>query len=330
MIRKYLFPILLILTFNLNACNTSAPVATDSPVVSITTEEPVVVVTEAATISAFPMTITDDNGREVTIDSIPTKIVSLSPSITEILFAVGAGPVVIGDTEYCDYPPEAVTLTKIGGYSAKSMSIETIVSLDPDLVLAEGGGHKAAIEALEQAKITVVAIDSKSFDDIYANIELVGRITDNNFKAAAVVGEMKARVDTIEEKVASIPEGERLTVFWEVWDEPLMTAGPRTFISQMIQLAGGDSIFPELTEDWPAVSAEEVVKRKPAVIMGPDSHGDKLLAEQLAARSGWDQVDAVKNNRIFIIDGNTSSRPGPRIVDALESIAKSLYPDLFK
>ena len=98
----------------------------------------------------------------------------------------------------------------------------------------------------------------------------------------------------------------------------------------MIDMAGGVNIFADLTEDYPQVSAEEIVKRNPAFILGPDSHGDKLMAEQLAARSGWNQVEAVKNNKIYLIDGNASSRPGPRLVDALEAIAKALYPDLFK
>lgn len=330
MFRKYFFPIFLVLAFSLSACNGTTPIANELPVVAAATEESIVAITDTAPISAFPMTITDDNGREVTIDSAPARIISLSPSNTEILFAVGAGSLVVGDTEYCDYPAEAVSITKIGGYSADSISIETIVSLKPDLVLADGSGQEIVIEALENANINVVAIDSKSFEDVYDAISMVGKITDNDTEAATLVEEMKARVSAVTEKVASVPEEERPTVFWEIWDEPLMTAGPNTFIGQMIQLAGGVSIFADLTEDWPAVSAEEVVQKNPAVIMGPDTHGDKLIAEQLAARSGWDQIDAVKNNRIYLIDGNISSRPGPRIVDALESIAESLYPDLFK
>jgi len=320
MLRKYLLPILFVVALSLNACTASAPVATEAPTSAVT---------EASSISAFPMTVIDGNGREVTIDSAPARIISLSPSNTEILFAVGAGALVVGDTEYCDYPAEAVSLTKVGGYSADSISIETIVSLKPDLVIAEGSSQTTVIEALEQANIKVLAINSKSFEDVYANIELIGKVTDNETEAIALVDEMKARVSAVTEKISSVPEEEHPTVFWEIWDEPLMTAGPNTFVGQMIRLAGGVNIFAELTEDWPAVSAEEIVQKNPAVIMGPDSHGDKLIAEQLAARPGWDQVDAVKNNRIYLIDGNISSRPGPRIVDALESIAKSLYPDLF-
>ncbi len=330
MFRKYLNSFLLILALNIGACKSFAPVAIETPAVTTPTEKLVHVETEAASISAFPMTITDDVGRKVTIGSIPTRIISLSPAITEILFAVGAGPAVIGNTKYCDYPADAVKVTKIGGYSADSISVETIISLEPELVLAEGDRHEAVISALEQANIPVLAIETNSLNDIYANIELAGKITDHEYEAAAVVKEMMVRVDRIEEKIAAIPEEDRLTVFWEVWDEPLLTAGPNTFIGKIIQAAGGVNIFSELTEDWPAVSAEEVVQRNPAVILGPDTHGDTLIAEQLVARSGWEQVDAVKTNRIFLIDGDASSRPGPRIVDALESIARSLYPDLFE
>ena len=235
----------------------------------------------------------------------------------------------VGDTEYCDYPEEAVSLTKVGGYSADSISIETIVSLEPDLVLADGSSQATVIEALEKANIIVIAINSESFEDVYATIEMVGKVTDNETETIALVTDMKARVNAVTEKISSIAEEERPTVFWEIWDEPLMTAGPNTFIGQMIQLAGGVSIFADLTEDWPTVSAEEVVVRNPAVIMGPDSHGDKLEADQLAARSGWDQIDAVKNDRIYLIDGNTSSRPGPRIVDAPRVDRKSALPPIF-
>jgi iron complex transport system substrate-binding protein len=330
MFRKYIFPILLIAVFALSACSPATLTATELPKTAVATEAPAATLTETAPAAVFPMTITDDNGREVTVKSAPERIISLSPSNTEILFAVGAGAYVVGDTKYCDYPEEAVSITKIGGYSADSISIETIVSLKPDLVLADGSSQGTVIEALEKANITVIAINSKSFEDVYAAIEMIGNVTGNSAKATAVVDDMKTRVAAVTKKIASIPEDQHPTVFWEVWDEPLMTAGPNTFVGQMIQLAGGVSIFADQTEDWPTVSAEEVVKRNPAVIMGPDSHGDKLTAAQLASRSGWDQIDAVKNNRIYLIDGNTSSRPGPRIVDALESIAKSLYPDLFK
>jgi iron complex transport system substrate-binding protein len=141
---------------------------------------------------------------------------------------------------------------------------------------------------------------------------------------------MKTRIAAVVDKVAGILENERLTVFWETFDEPLMTAGPSTFTGQMIELAGGANAFADLTEDYPQISAEEVIARNPAVILGSDSHGDKLTPEQVAARPGWDQIDAVQNGRIHLIDGNIVSRAGPRLADAVEAIAQALYPELFQ
>jgi iron complex transport system substrate-binding protein len=276
------------------------------------------------------LTLTDGAGRQVTLDAPAKRIISLTPSNTEIVYAVGAGDLLVGDTEYCDFPEEAKNVAKIGGFSADTISIETILSLKPDVVLADGTGQESVITALEQANIKVIALNAASLEDVYANIDLVGKISGHDVEAAALVDGMKARVAAVEEKVTSIPEANRLTVFWEVWDEPLMTVGPKTFTGQLIQMAGGVNIFDDVTDDYPQVSSEEVVKRNPAVILGPDTHGDKLITEQLAARPGWDQIDAVKNKKIFLIDGNISSRSGPRIVDALEIIAQSLYPDLFK
>jgi iron complex transport system substrate-binding protein len=276
------------------------------------------------------MTIVDGLGHKMTIAAAPARIISLAPSNTEILFAVGAGNLVVGVTKYCDYPVEAQQLPQIGGFSAKSISIETIVALKPDLVLANSSGQDSVITALEQAHIKVIAVKAASFEDVYANLQMVGAITGHAAEATAVVDEMKARVAAITEKIAAIPQNQPPTVFWEVFDEPLMTAGPGTFVSQMIVIAGGVNLFADLSEDYPQVSAEEIIKRNPAFILGPDSHGDKLIAEQLATRPGWDQIDAVKNGRVFLVDGNTSSRSGPRLVDALESIAKVLYPNVFK
>lgn len=346
MLRKYALPFLIVFSLLLGACApttptpTQVPATTPIPPTAIPTEAPTATLVpptvaptptqKPASIPAFPLTIPDGIGGQVTLAAAPARIVSLSPSNTEILFAVGAGSLVVGDTKYCDFPAEAQKLPKVGGFSAKSISVETILSLKPDLVLANDSGQETVIEALKQANIQVMAIKAASFEDVYANIKMVGKITGHDSEAMAVVDGMKARFATVAEKVAGIPPEKHPTVFWEVWDEPLMTAGPGTFIGQMLKIAGGVNIFADLKEDYPQVSAEEIVKRNPAFIMGPDTHGDKLIADQLAARPGWDQINAVKNNKIFLVDGNMSSRPGPRLVDALEVIAKALHPDLFK
>ena len=321
----------------LTACGpqaTSTPASNSEPepaTVTEPTQTPMPEPTEEPmTKSMWPMTLTDGLGREVVLEKAPERIVSLSPSNTEVLFAAGAGPLVVGDTEYCDYPEEAKSITKIGGFSAKTISVETIVSLNPDLVLSNDSGHETIIEALEQANIPVYAVKGNTFEDVYANLELVGKLTGNEATTAQVVDDMKARIAAVEEKVASVPQDQRPTVFWEVWDEPLMTSGPNTFSAQMVAIAGGINIFPDLTEDYPQISVEEVVSRNPDIVMGPDTHGDKLVVGELAARPGWEGITAIKDGRIYLIDGNSSSRPGPRLADALEEIAASLYPDLFK
>ena len=301
------------------------PTPTPTPVPPTPTPPP-----PSPTPSAFPVTVKDDLGREVTISALPQRIVSLAPSNTEILFAIGAGDQVVGVTEYDNYPPEAKTREKVGGFSAKSISVEKIVALKPDLVFSAGKIQQPVIEALEQVNIPVVALAARTFDEVYKDIELAGRLTGHEKEATQVVDQMKRRIAAVQKKVAAIPPEKRLTVFWEVWDEPLITAGPGTFIGQMIEMAGGVNIFDDVTEDWPQVSAEEVVKRNPDVIMGPDTHGDKLTPEQIAQRPGWDQIKAVRNGRIHLINGDIASRPGPRLADALEAIAQALYPDLFK
>ena len=326
--KKHALVILVVLTVAfLAGCGKAepTPAPTGVPPTSTPTAVP-----PPPTPDPFPMTITDDLDREVTLPALSRRIVSLAPSNTEILFAVGAGEVVVGVTKYCDYPAEAQEREQIGGFSAKTISVETIVSLEPDLVLAYGNRQQTVIEALEQVGIQVIVLAPRSFDDVYTNIQLAGRITGHEETAIQVVDDMKARIAAVADKVSAIPESERLTVFWETFDEPLMTAGPSTFTGQMIELAGGANVFADLAEDYPQISAEEVIARDPAVILGSDSHGDKLTAEQVAARPGWDQVAAVQNGRIHLIDGNVVSRAGPRLADAVEAIAQALYPEFFR
>ena len=277
---------------------------------------------------SFPLTLADDLGRQVTLPAVPQRIISLLPSNTELLFAVGAGEQVVGVTSYCNYPPEAATLQQIGGITNKSISVETIVALEPDVVVATATQDEI-IQTLDQTGLTVVVLEPATFDDIYANIEMVGQLTGHAAQGAEVAAVMRRRVDAVTAKVSTIPANERPAVFYEVWDEPLMTAGPNTFIGQMIEMAGGINIFAEVTEDWPQVSPEVIVARNPDVILGPGMHGDALLAEKIAARPGWANLSAVQSERIYLLDGDMISRPGPRLVDILEEIARDLYPELF-
>ena len=307
-----------ILTAAVAACAPTPVPPTATPIPSTATPGP------------FPLTLIDDLGHEVTLPVLPQRVVSLAPSNTEILFAVGAGDQVVGVTQYCNYPPETQDREQIGGFSAKTISVEKVIALEPDLVLAAGEIHQPVIEALEQLDVPVYSLDPNTLDEVYTRIELVGRMTGHEEEATQVVEEMKGSVAAVAEQVATISEEDRLTVYWEVFDEPRMTAGPSTFTGQLIELAGGVNIFADVTEAYPQISDEVVIGRNPAVIMGPETMGDKLTIETVAQRPGWDQVDAVQSERIYLFDGDMVARAGPRLAQVLEVMAEALYPELFE
>jgi len=210
-----------------------------------------------------------------------------------------------------------------------TISVEKIVSLEPGLVFSAGEFQQPVIDALQAAGIAVFALDATTFEEVYANILSVGQLTGHEDEALQAIAEMQDRVAAVQDRIADVPDDQRPKVFWEVWDEPLMTAGPTTFTGQMIALAGGISIFADVTEQYPQISAEEVINRNPDVILGPDTHAEALTAEKIQERPGWSAVRAVQDGRIFLIDGDVSSRPGPRLADGLEDIAQALYPDRF-
>jgi iron complex transport system substrate-binding protein len=285
--------------------------------------------TTAVASSSGTLTVVDSLGRRVSFREAPRRIVSLAPSVTELLFAIGAGPQVVGDTKYCNYPSAAVALPKIGGYTAKTISVEAVVNLTPDLVIAGTASQKPVVEALEKLGIPVLVSAPDSFEAVYASIEQIGEVTNHAQDAAALVAQMRGRVAVVTAKVATVPADRRPSVFWEVFDEPLTTAGPHAFIGQMIQLAGATNIFSDAREDYPQVNAEAVVERNPDVILGPTTQSAKLTPDLVAQRPGWATIKAVRDGRVYLLDGDMSSRPGPRLVDALEALAKALYPELF-
>ncbi len=273
--------------------------------------------------------ITDSLGRSVTLSATPRRIVSLAPSVTEILFAIGAGTLVVGDTSYCNFPPEADALPEVGGFSAKSISVEAIVGLQPDLVIAGTASQQPVVESLEQLDIPVLVLAPDSFDAVYAGIAQLGEITGHTSAADQVVADMRSRVDAVTARVAEIPAAERPSVFWEVSDDPLYTSGPQTFVGQLIELAGATNLFADAQEDYPQISAETVVERNPDIIIGPSSQAEKLTPVLLSRRPGWSSVQAVRDSRVYTLDGDIVSRPGPRLVEALETLADVLYGDLF-
>lgn len=259
----------------------------------------------------------------------PQRIVSLSPSTTETLFAIGAGDQLVGVTSYCDYPLEATTREVVGGFSAKTISIETIISLNPDLVIAGVSAHQPIAETLKQAGIAVISLEPKSVGDVQSIIEELAIITGHEEQGKAVSDDITNRLKTVQGKLNAIDENQKVRVFYEVWDAPLMTAGPESFTGQLLKFGGAINIFSDVDGDYPQISSEELISRNPQVIISSDTHGDAFLQEAMDKREGWQEIDAFKNNNIILLDGNIVSRPGPRMIDAIEMIAESLYPDLF-
>ncbi|MGD9939900.1 MAG: ABC transporter substrate-binding protein [Clostridia bacterium] len=272
---------------------------------------------------------TDARGKAVVLPVKAKRIVSLSPAATEILYAAGAGKAMVGATTYCYYPAEANDLAKIGGYSARTISIEAIVALRPDLVIGELSMHSQLAAQLESSGIAFAGITLTTFDDIYTAMTSFARAGGDEQASAAAVASMKARVEAVRSRIAAIPTNKRPTVFWEVWNEPLMTAGPSTFISMILTAAGARNVFADINEDWPVISFEAIVARNPDWIMAAETHAAALSIESLSKRPGWANLDAVRNRKIALLDGDIVSRPGPRFVDAMELVAAALYPELF-
>jgi iron complex transport system substrate-binding protein len=247
-------------------------------------------------------------------------VVSLSPSVTEILFAVGAGEAVVGVTEFCNYPPEAARRPTVGGFSGPTISVDRIAVLKPELVFLSADMHGRILDLLEDLHIKTFALEPRNFEDIYAAVEQIARITGTETGGARVNAEMREKIRAAAERWRG---RERPGVFWEMGDEPLMTTGGSTFISEAIHLGGGRNIFEDLPELWPMVSAEQVLIRRPEWILTGDDHA--LSAAVLARRPGWSSLPALRKGQIGTIAADTINRYGPRLADAVLSIAELLH-----
>ena len=277
----------------------------------------------------YPLSVTDDLGRNVTISSEPQSIISLAPSNTEILFALGLGDKVIAVSTYCNYPLEVQNKAKIGGFS--TVNIEKVVDLRPDLVLAACGVQKAVVKELERLGLTVIALDAKSIEDVLENIGLVGKAAGQLETARELTANLEQRIRAVTDKITDLPDHQRPRVFYEVQYEPLMTSGPGTFINDLIHLAGGVNIASDAAAKYPVYNLEILIERNPELIIISVGHGSIAASVEAAkSRERWQIIDAVKNNRVYGVNADLVSRPAPRIVDGLEEIARFIHPDLFK
>jgi iron complex transport system substrate-binding protein len=276
-----------------------------------------------------PANIVDGLGRSVTIDKIPQRIVSLAPSNTEILFALGLGDKVVGVTEYCNYPQEVMTKPKVGGFS--NVDIEKVVSLEPDLVLATHIHGKTVIPALEKLGLTVVAVTPSSLNEVLDSITLVGKITGQSREASKLIDDLGTRIEAVADKTRNLSPDQKPRVFYVTWHDPLMTAGTETLADDVISSAGGQNIAYDISGDK-AINLETVIYRDPQVIVASVDmgSGEDLPWQYVQTEPRLENTQALLNDRVYKIDGDVIHRPGPRIVDALEQMAQFIHPELFK
>jgi len=273
-----------------------------------------------------PGAIVDDLGRSVSIKEIPQRIISLVPSNTEILFALGLGDKVVGVTEFCNYPAEVLDKEKVGGFSTPD--IEKIIVLQPDLILAGSIHAKEIIPALEERGLTVFALAPQGMDGILEDVRMVGKITGEEDEASKLVAQMETRIKAITDKTQNL-EG-RVRVFYITWHEPLWSLGSGVTTQELIEKAGGVNIFQDIT-GHKVVDIETVIARDPEVIIACTGHGeakDKPF-EWAKEETRLRVTQAYKNNRIYQMDADLVSRDGPRIVDALEWFAYFVHPEIF-
>jgi len=271
-----------------------------------------------------PECIFDDSPdpRLICFNETPERIISLAPSNTEILFALGLGDKVVGVTEYCDYPPEALEKEKVGG--PWTPDVEKIVALQPDLILASDANPFDIITTLEGLELTVFGIKSTDLDDVLNDIRTVGEITDTEVEALALTSEMAVGIQSVTDQTEELEE--RPKVFYIIWNDPLQTAGSGTFIHELIEKGGGVNICGNIT-GYPIISIEEVIARNPEVIITSSWPG---IYEWAMNETALNATDARQNNRVFACDNNLVQRPGPRLVEGLEWFAHFIHPEIFE
>src|SRR5258708_6367961 len=293
------------------------------PTPSTGTASPSATATTIASAAAFPASVTDFQGRSVAILKRPERIVSIGPSNTEFLFALGAGDRVVGDDDFSDEPAAAKTKDHVGGVK---VNLEKVVSLKPDLIVTVKFSD-GTIEALTQTSASLIVVDPQSAADVARTATLLGKAVgaDGDKLAAAI----QKQLDAVKAKTDAAPKPK---VFHEVDASDLTkmyTVGPGSFIDDLIKIAGGTNIASGAKTQYPTISAEEVVKADPEiVVLGDSAYG--TTGDAVAARPGWSAISAVKNKRVYPVPGNLFSRPGPRLGDAAEAYARLVHPELFK
>jgi iron complex transport system substrate-binding protein len=295
----------------------TAPQATQAPTDPTATADP-------------SIDLVDGLGRDVHLDAPAQRVISLAPSNTELLFAIGAGEQTVGRDAFSDYPAESANLTDIGD-TFSGLNTEVIVSLEPDLVLAAEITPTEQVQELEDLGLTVYWLaNPTTLEGLYENIAIVGELTGNEDAAEALAADLRARAEAVAAALEDIEE--QPTVFYELDGmDPAnpWTAGDGTFIDLLIELAGGINIGEVMDSQYGQLSIEEILLQDPDVILlGDAAFG--VTPELVAARAGWGDLSAVQNGQVYPFEDNLASRPGPRLVEGLEILAQLLHPEAFE
>ncbi len=281
------------------------------------------------------MSVTDDIGTTVTVQRIPERIISFIPSNTELLFAVGAGNSVVGVTTYCDYPPEARKIEKIGGVT--SMSLEKIVALEPDLVLVSKSNNKELVYSLMALDVTVFVLDPQSVEEVLEAITTVGKLVGREETARELKDGYRQRLRVVSDRIDGLSENARPTVFvGSPFRDEHWTPGPDTYTSAVIRRAGGRNVADDLPPNkWSVYNIENIVSKNPQVLLSTLREGEDpkettaRYLERARSLDGWRDLDAVRNERVVLIPENWLLRPAPRLFLAIETLAAALHPNLF-
>jgi iron complex transport system substrate-binding protein len=327
MFRKILL-LTLLFALLLTGCGPARSATPTSTPVPVSTTLPAPEKVAVPTVSA-EIKLTDGLGRPVVLKEAAQRVISLAPSNTEILFAVGAEKQVVGRDDISDYPEAAKNVPSIGSTFDK-LNTELIVTMKPDLVLAAEVNTPEQVKTLENLGLTVYYLKNPTtLEEMYANLEIAAQLTGHKTEAAAAIDALKKRVAAVDEKI--MPLNSCISVFYEIdGTDPAkpFTAGKGTFITLLIERAGGSNIASDI-DGYPQLSLEQVVAKDPAfIILGDSKFG--ITPESIAQRPGWTNLSAVKNKQVLPFNDDLLSRPGPRLVDGLEALAKLLRPELFK
>jgi len=272
--------------------------------------------------------LVDHMDRELKLGEVANRIVSFMPSTTEMIYALEIEDKLVGVTDYCNYPSEATQKASVGSFT--DPNIEKVVALEPDLVLV-GSQHREELEKLEEMGVSYLALMPETFEEIYDSIELIASAAGAAAEGEILVEDMQAQIEEVKEKIDSVSENDKVRVYYELYADPLMSVGNNAVIHEIITYAGGKNIFSDLEDNYPQVSKEVVVERDPEVILFPEDHGTEIhVAEKLKERSAWEQISAIKNDRLHAVNADMFSRPVPRVAQAVEEAANLFHPEVFE